>query len=151
MLSWPEFMAVVPDIATIGQRLLFNPDAGEVAILATVNLQGKPCVAPFCPIFTATGMFLLAARETPKAHHLAETPAYALHALLGTDDLEFQVSGAARQVTDTVERSVVIASVPFPSYDPTDPIFELRIERALSVSWPEPGVKQKKSWAAPLP
>ena len=147
MLQWSDFKRAAPDIAAIGERLLHNPDAGEVAILATVDHLGRPWVAPFCPVFADRGMYLLAAAETPKVRHLAANSAYALHAMVGTDDLEFQVAGTTRLVRSDEERQAVIAAVPFPSFDANDPIFELQIGRALSVSWPQPGRRQKLAWA----
>jgi hypothetical protein len=149
MLHWPEFRSTAPEIATIGEKLLYNPKAGEVAIIATVDHQQKPWVAPFCPIFTEQGMYLLAGAHTPKARHLLVNSAYSLHALLGADDLEFQVAGMARSVTMERERSAVISAVPFPSFDATDPIFELQIARALTVTWPEPGINKRQTWTAP--
>ena len=149
MLYWPEFKKVCPHIADLGERMLFNPNAGEVVILATVDSRNRPWVAPICPIFTDKGLYLLAAAPTPKAHHLMINPNYSLHALLGPDDLEFQVSGMSRLVSSENERSEVISAVPFPSFDATDPIFELKIARALTVTWPEPGKRKQISWTAP--
>ncbi len=149
MLHWPEFKKASPEISTIGEKILYNPNAGEVAILATVDSRNRPWVAPFCPIFTDKGLYLLAAAHTPKANHLLRNPNYSLHALLGPDDLEFQVAGNARAVSSEDERSQVISAVPFPSFDATDPIFELQVARALTVTWPEPGKKKLRSWAAP--
>ncbi len=146
MLHWPEFKSAAPEIAAAGERLLYNQDAGEIAILATVDRSSKPWVAPFCPIFTKAGMYLLAAAHTPKVKHLLGNPSYSLHALLGADDLEFQVSGVARLVSAPDERTAVISAVPFPSFDATDPIFERQIGRALTVTWPEPGVKRELRW-----
>ncbi|MEM8769284.1 MAG: hypothetical protein AAGE43_17730, partial [Pseudomonadota bacterium] len=53
------------------------------------------------------------------------------------DDLEFQIRGSARKVDEPAERRTVLAAIPFPSYNAEDPIFELLIEQALSVCWPE--------------
>jgi len=149
VLHWPEFKKASPEIASIGEGLLFNPNAGEVAILATVDSKNRPWVAPFCPIFTNEGMYLLAAAHTPKAHQLMRNSNYSLHALLGSDDLEFQVSGVAKSVSSERERSDVISAVPFSSFDENDPIFELQVARALTVAWPEPGKKKQLSWTAP--
>lgn len=146
MLRWPEFKNAAPEIAAVGTTLLYNPDAGEVAILATVDARNRPWLAPFCPIFTDRGLYLLAAAHTPKVRHLQSNPRYALHALLGADDLEFQTSGSVRCVDDDTERIEVIAAIPFPSFDQTDPIFELLIERALTVIWPEPGKRRELAW-----
>jgi len=149
-LNWQAFKNAAPQIADVGEQLLRNPNAGEVAIIATVDEQNRPWLAPFCPIFTDTSLYLLAAANTPKTRQLAKNAAYSLHAMVGADDLEFQVAGVARRVDVKDERAVVLAAVPFPSFDPADPIFELTISRALTVTWPEVGKKKKLVWAEKL-
>ena len=146
MLRWREFKTAAPKIASIGEKLLFNPDSGKVAILASIDAKNQPWTAPFCPIFAGEGMYILSAANTPKTSHLTRNSQYALHAMLGEDDLEFQVSGAARSVLNTTERSLVLNAIPFPNYDPNDPIFELLIARALTVTWPKPGKCNKLTW-----
>ena len=79
---------------------------------------------------------------------LENNGSYALHALLGADDLEFQTAGTVRVVEAKGERSEVISAIPFPSFDATDPIFELLVARALTVIWPEPGMKKKHAWTS---
>ena len=101
------------------------------------------------PVFTNEGIYLLAAAHTPKARQLTVNPAYSAHALLGADDLEFQFAGAARPVGEEKERLKIVSAVPFPSFDATDPIFELQIARALTVTWPEPGKKKQLTWISP--
>lgn len=146
MLRWSEFRDAAPDIASVGEQLLFNPDHGEVAILATVDEGGRPSVAPFCPIFTEFGMYILAGARTPKVRHLSSNGRYALHALVGADDTEFQMSGAVRTVEATDETRTVLAAIPFPSFDASDPVFEFLVDRALAVTWPAPGSPRKSSW-----
>ena len=147
-LSWPEFERAAADIAAIGKGLLYHADRGEVGILATVDSAGRPRVAPVAPIFCAAGLYLSVGAHTPKFAHLEHDQRYALHALVGADDLEFQIGGVVRRVEAADERDAVVAAIPFPSYDANDPIYELLIERALSVTWPQPGTSEKKTWTA---
>ncbi len=44
MLHWKEFKSAAPEIASIGGKLLYNTESGEVAILATVDTTGRPRV-----------------------------------------------------------------------------------------------------------
>ena len=148
VLSWSDFRLAAPQIAAVRSRLLHRPDRGEVAILATTGRDGAPRVAPVCPVFTEQGMYVLAGAATPKVAQFRHDPCYALHAQVGADDLEFQVSGRVRVVDSTAERSEVLAAVPFESFDPQDPIFELLIGRALTVSWPSRGQPVKLRWVA---
>ena len=148
-MRWEQFEALAPEISAAGKRLLYAPDApeqGEVGLLATVDAGGTPRIAPVCPIFCTPGIYLLVARKTPKCAHLASNGMYALHALIGASDEEFQISGTVRAVTSIEERAVVIEAIPFPAYDPNDPIFELLIDRALNVSWPTPGKSVRRAW-----
>lgn len=148
LLRWSEFSRAAPDIAAIGRRLLYHPDRGEVAILATVDRSGTPRVAPVCPVFAGAGLYVLASAGTPKVPQLRRDPRYALHAQVGADDLEFQIAGRARLLTSTAERAEVLDAVPFDSFDPDDPIFELLIGSALAVTWPAPDSPARLRWAA---
>lgn len=148
MLTWIDFERAAPEIAQTGKALLFHPDRGEVAILATIDAGGGPSVAPICPIFADRGVYVLASRRTPKVGHLQVDGRYALHALVGADDLEFQMRGAVRPVTSASEHEAVLSAIPFPSYDANDPLFELLISHALAVTWPTPGTPRRMSWSA---
>ena len=55
-MSWHDFEKAAPDIAQIGKNLLYKPDRVEVAIFATIDLTGRPRVAPVSPIFSAQGV-----------------------------------------------------------------------------------------------
>ena len=148
-VRWSEFAAEAPELAEIGRGLLWRADQGIAAILATESPSG-PHVAPVCPIFAATSgqadLYLLVGADTPKHRHLRGSGRYALHAPVGADDLEFQIGGCAELVELAEMRAAVLGAIPFPSFDPADPIYELLIERALGVSWAQPGVPRKQVW-----
>jgi len=147
-VRWHDFEKAAPNISRIGKRLLYSPNTGEVAILATVDGTGRPFVAPVCPIFCEEGVYLLAGSHTPKVRHLERNGLYALHALVGGDDLEFQIAGTVRRVESGAEHDAVVSAIPFPSYDANDPIYELLIERALCVTWPERSTRgNKEAWS----
>ena len=143
-MNWHDFEKAAPDIAQIGKNFLYKPDRGEVAIFATVDLTGRPRVAPVSPIFSAQGVYVSVGAHTPKRSHLERNGLYAMHALVGVDDLEFQISGNARYVESDVEHKTVVSAIPFPSYDADDPIYELLIDRALVVTWPERSTRGNK-------
>ncbi len=136
-VSWAEFKLAANDMAAVGEQLLYRPDSGEVAIFATVDPQGDPRLAPVSPIFNGPGVYISIGAHTPKLVHLRRTASYALHALVGADDLEFQMRGRVRFVTEAAEHDAVVAAIPFPSYDASDPVVELLIAHALVVKWPE--------------
>ena len=66
---------------------------------------------------------------------LRATRVYALHAFLGPNDEETQIGGSAREMIEPDERAAVHATIHFAAFGRDDPIFELRIERALWVYW----------------
>ena len=134
-LSWAEFVASDMAFAEAGARLLFGAEGAAVAYLATADAEGTPHVGPVCPVFSRGRLYLVAAGGTPKVQDLRTGGAFALHAPLGERDEEFQLGGRAREVVDQSERAAVQADIPFPSWNPADPIFELRVGRALHVVW----------------
>jgi hypothetical protein len=111
-----------------------------------VDESGRACASPVCPIFAGEGIYLLVVKTTPKNSHLRENNSYTLHAQVGADDLEFQISGVAREVIRETEREMVIKSIPFSSFNDSDPIFELLISHALTVSWSESDGMMKTSF-----
>ena len=135
MIRWCELKKLEPGIAAVGEKLLYREENGEVAILGTVDKHGRPAMAPVCPIFCADGIYVLIVRTSPKYWHIKNGSRFVIHAMVGADDLEFQVSGAFREVVDEEERQNVLNAIPFPSFDPTDPIVELLFERALATEW----------------
>lgn len=55
---------------------------------------------PVCPIFAGTGLYLLITADSPKMRDLSRDGSYALHAQLGEQDLEFQIGGRVRIISD---------------------------------------------------
>ena len=144
LVRWDDFAEHAPAIAEVGKSLLFRVGQGEVGILATVD----PHVASVCPIFTAVGSHLSVSDTTPKLAHLRSAGRYALHAMVGADDLEFQIRRRVREVEEAAEKRGVHAAIQFDSYDPQHPIFELLIAYALCVTWPTAAESRKQSWHA---
>ncbi|MDA1075777.1 MAG: pyridoxamine 5'-phosphate oxidase family protein [Proteobacteria bacterium] len=83
MITWKQFAASAPKLAQTGLKHLYHPEQGEVGLLATVNAEGLPSIAPVCPIFADDGVYLLVAAASPKRRHLDQHGAYALHAQVG--------------------------------------------------------------------
>jgi len=133
-VSWAEFVASDMAFAEAGARLLVGADGIALAWLATEGERG-PHLGPVCPVFSRGRVFLLASNATPKVADLRANGRYALHAPLGEEDEEFQFSGTATEILDAEARASVHADVPFPAWNADDPIFELRVGRALHVNW----------------
>lgn len=149
MITWAEFETEAPEIAQIGKDLFYHPDRGMVAILATADHRGRPHVAPVSPIFCDRGIYLSVGAHTPKVRDFRSNGHYAMHARVGSDDLGFQITGPVRPVESAEERDAVVSAIPFPSFEKSDPIFELLIDRAVVVTWPERTTRGRKSvWSA---
>ena len=153
MVSWSDFEEHAPDFAAAGRRRLVGSDDVAIGFLATVSALGKPRLAPVCPIFCAPDLYLSAGTRTPKVADLRERGTYTLHAFLDENDEEFQISGVATEITDSPQRSAIHRAIPFKAFKTEDPIFCLRIDRALWVYWEQVGKPDtkavRKRWRSP--
>ena len=104
-VRWAAFAAQAPDLAEQGRNLWYRPNQGEVALFATVDTRGHPRIAPVSPICCGDGLYLSVGGHTPKLKHLEANGRYAMHGLVGADDLEFQISGPVRRVDADAERA----------------------------------------------
>jgi hypothetical protein len=155
MASWSAFESAAPEFGAAGRRLLIGADGVAIGFFTSVSARGDPHLSPVCPIFCGGELYLSASAHTPKAADLRATGRYVLHAFLGANDEELQVAGSAAEVLDPAERSAVHAAIPFPSFQRTDPIFRLSVERALWVYWERAGQPDtravRRRWPAPRP
>lgn len=139
MASWADFEREAPSFAAAGRRLLMGDEGVAIAFLATASPTGAPNLAPICPIFCESDVFLSAVSASPKVRNLRGNARFTLHAFLGANDEEFQVSGEASEVTDATERARVQDAIPFPSFGVDDPIFRFVFSRSLWVHWERAG------------
>lgn len=137
MISWGEFKQEKPDWAEAAERL-FIPDDNGIGFLATVARDGRPRIAPVCPIFAMDRVYLSVGGTTVKRFDIANDGRYVLHAFLGDSDEEFQFSGTARIVDSGEERGRVHDAITF-QYEAADMICELTMARALWAYWINPG------------
>ena len=142
MISWNEFRKLKPDWATAAERLRLrpgsNPDQDGIGFIATVAKDGRPRMAPVCPIYAMDNLWLSVSRSTVKAHDLQNDGRYTLHAFLGENDEEFQISGSVRIIENEQEKTDVQSAITF-QYDPADFICELTLARAVWAYWVNPG------------
>lgn len=109
MLTWVEFAAAEPELASAGVGLLYPPHIGVgLAYLSTIRPDGGPRVHPMCPILTAEGLFALIV-PGPKCRDLVRDGRYAMHSF-PTDDNEdaFYLTGVAQHVDDVARRRTVV-------------------------------------------
>lgn len=143
-VNWKEFESEAPELAYAGKKMLQGADGVSIGFLSTTS-NLSPNIAPVCPVFSGEGLYLISSKETPKTTDLMSNPNYALHAFLGRNDEEFRVSGKAYLIESESKRNRVHRDIPFSSFNTDDPVFELTIERALSVTWENVGKEDTKA------
>lgn len=136
-MNWREFTTAAPDFAAAGERLLTQDSNVAIGFLATVGRQLH--LAPVCPIFCGSGIYLSVGRTTPKRRDLEEDGRYVLHAFLAANDEEFRIAGHADRIDAADERTQVLAAIPFGAFDREDPIFRLDIDDAMWGYWENVG------------
>lgn len=133
MVTWKEFATARPDLAAIGQRLLYQYKVGY-AFLATVRRDGAPRLHPVCPALADGGLYVFIA-ESPKKADLLRDGRYALHTFPPeAGDEEFNCSGRAKPVDDPQVRARVVAGYHRRPHD-NELLFELEVERVLHTTW----------------
>ena len=145
MSSFASFEAAAPEFGAVARRLFVGADGVAIGFLATVSERGRPHLAPVCPVFCGDGLFVVASARSPRTADLRTNTAFVLHAFLGRSDEEFQLAGRAVEIASPPEREAVHAAIPFASFQRTDPIFRLDVERALWVYWERAGQTDTKA------
>src|SRR5262249_37252081 len=139
-LTWAEFAAQEPEMATAGQALLYQYGVG-LGFLATVRPDGGPRLHPMCPILHGERLFAFLI-PGPKRADLHRDPRYAMHSFPADDNEDaFYVTGTARPVADGAVRQVAASvfmaerswDVPPPGFDEQEP-FEFLLGRAMLTS-----------------
>ena len=145
MISWKAFETSQMALASAGKNRLIGTDGVAIGFLGTVSPSGESNIAPVCPVFSGDHLYIIASAKTPKARDLSLNGFYSLHAFLGDNDEEFQVTGRATLVTEQAEIEQVQSDIPFASFDKRDPIFRLRVGRVLRVYWENVGQANTKA------
>ena len=93
MATWSTFEAAAPELATAGQRLLYQFGPG-LGFLATVRPDGGPRLHPICPVVAEGELWAFILRRSPKCRDLERDGRYALHSFPPVEkDDEFAVTG----------------------------------------------------------
>src|SRR5438309_9391841 len=108
MVTWKEFATAEPDLADIGQALLFQFQVG-LAFLATVRKDGGPRLHPVCPVLSNDGLYVLITPTSPKRYDLLRDSRFALQTFPqpkpGSD--EFYIEGKAQLLENPATRVAV--------------------------------------------
>lgn len=130
---WKKLEEECPDLADFGRERL----DGKVAYLATIRDDGRPRAHPVTPVIGDGHCYIFVEPSSHKVRDLLNNGQYCLHCSMSDtsgSSGEFQISGEARQITDTEIRTGAEAVA---SYKPSGKylLFELRLTEALSVSY----------------
>ena len=153
MVTWKEFAAAEPDLADVGQSLLFQFKVG-LAFFATVRRDGAPRLHPVCPVLSNDRLFVLITPPSPKRNDLLRDGRYALQSFpqpkAGSD--EFFITGKAMLVDDSAERAVILRDAKHMA-DASETAFELWVDRVMHTRWEHVLTPQMRSvhkkWRAP--
>ena len=132
MATWAQFAEAAPEMAERGsERLGFG-----IAWLATTGEDGRPYVHPVTPLIAEGRLFVFVALGTPKERNLRRDGRYAMHAVLGESDEEFQIGGRAIVSDDADSRSLAHkAAEAIGMTTKNDVLMEFLIERAHWAVW----------------
>jgi hypothetical protein len=151
MVTWNEFAIAAPDLAAIGNRLLYQYDVGY-AFLATIRKDGGPRLHPICPTISHDHLYTFIEQESPKYADLLRDARFALHTFPPEEgDEEFYCTGCAEKICVPELRTSVIATYHHHPRD-TEALFELKIEHILHTvweNWPKPDMRPiRTKWHA---
>jgi hypothetical protein len=153
MVTWKEFAAAEPDLASAGRSLLYQFKVG-LAFLATLRGDGAPRLHPVCPVLSGDRLFVLITPASPKCGDLIRDGRYALQSFPqpkpGSD--EFYVAGNAVLVDDERTRAAVFRDARHMA-DPSETMFELWVDRVMHTRWLNPLTPDMRpehmQWRAP--
>ena len=141
MVTWAEFAAAAPEIASEGRRLLYALGGGK-ALLATVRGDDPPRIHPITVAIVGERLYAFIIARSPKKLDLELDGRYALHTHMDqAAPNEFALRGRARLVDDPEERGRVATGWAF-EVDDSYTLFEFSIEnavlgaRATADDWP---------------
>jgi hypothetical protein len=149
MITWSEFSAREPELATFGSQRL----ASAPAYLGTIRRSGAPRVHPVTPVITTAGLYVFMEPTSPKGTDLRERRRYALHS--GVPDThgtggEFFVSGEGKPVDDPAIRGQAVVAA---SYDPAEHyvLFELLLTEARCNGYGDVSLPARQRWSIDKP
>jgi hypothetical protein len=136
MIRWEEFIKCCPELAKVGERLLFQFGPG-LGFVGTVRADGGPRLHPICPILASGGLYFFGRPASPKMRDLRRDGRYALHCFPpppeGQDE-EFYCTGVTREITEPEARAAATEAAQHRIHD-DDLCFEFLIDRVLRTTW----------------
>jgi hypothetical protein len=137
VISWSEFKARQPELASQGADLLYHFGVG-LAFLATVRPDGGPRLHPICPLLSETGLYAFIV-PSPKQKDLHRDGRYAMHSFpLEDNEDALYLSGMASYVSHSQTRDGLARQFADERSDLTVPppgeeqhLFEFHVQAAM--------------------
>jgi hypothetical protein len=135
MVTWAEFARTAPDLAEVGQRLLFQFKVG-LAFLATVRKDGGPRLHPVCPVLSNDHLYVLITAGSPKRQDLVRDGRFAMQSFPqpkpGSDEL--YLTGRAVVIAEEEARAAILRDAKHMA-DASETVFELLLDRVMHTRW----------------
>jgi len=156
MVPWMEFAASEPDLASAGERLLFQYGVG-LAYLATIRDDGGPRLHPVSPVLSKGHLYIFVLPESPKRADLLRDARFALQTFpppgldFTKEGEEFYVVGQAEPIADHPARASVVADA-HQHVGAEESLFELKIARVMHTIWQTDATglqPSRRQWRAP--
>ena len=140
MATWSTFEAAAPELATAGQRLLYQFGPG-LGYLATIRPDGGPRLHPICPIVTEGELWAFILRRSPKCRDLERDGRFALHTFPSAEkDDEFALTGRVERVDDDAARARAIEATTAQVGEEEEVLYRFDIHTALLAVYEARGV-----------
>jgi hypothetical protein len=142
MVSWKEFGTENPELAEIGENLLFQFGVG-LAFLATVREDGGPRLHPVCPVLSNGRFFVLIVPGSLKRYDLVRDGRFALQAFPPPreESEEFYITGLAEHIEDPQIRRSVFKDAKHRAAEDEE-FFELKVESVMHTAWEKWGTPE---------
>lgn len=149
MATWAQFARAEPELAAYGWELL-REDQGY-AYLASIAASGAPRVHPVVPFIADGSLYVAIVAGSPKARDLRRDGRYMLHATVGDNDTEFAVRGAAREVIDLTQSTLLDRQeLNVVDLHTESVLFALDIARVDAAIWDD-GPPHRQTWREGAP
>ena len=135
MLSWKEFRAQEPELAAVGEGLIFQFGVG-LAFLATIRKDGGPRLHPVCPVMYNGHLYVFISPQSPKKNDLLRDNRFAMQSFPPPreESEEFYLAGCVERIEDRQFFKQVMSSAKSQVHE-DETMFELKIERGMHTTW----------------
>jgi hypothetical protein len=149
MKPWQEFSLEDPELASLGQHMLFQKKhCVGLAFLATIRKDGAPRLHPVSLVLSQDGLYVFIPTHSPKYADLRRDGRYALQAFpppKNVEGKEFYLSGAAKLIRDPLIRQAIITKTGI-DVAKNEALFELFMDRAMFTMLVDQGAPYERPW-----